>query len=106
MFAIIRTGGKQYLVSPGQKIEVEKLTGSKSSKTTFDDILLFQPDSGQPQIGQPRLANVKVEAKVIEPEKKGQKITIIKHKPKKRYHLKKGHRQTMTLVEITNIKTS
>lgn len=102
-FAIIRTGGKQYKVSKGDKIKIEKLEAKVEDKVTFDDVLLVA-EKGKTKIGTPKVKGVKVEAKVLE-QGKGKKVIIFKYKAKKRYKKKQGHRQYYTEIEIINIKS-
>ncbi|MEA2007171.1 MAG: 50S ribosomal protein L21 [Patescibacteria group bacterium] len=101
MIAIIRTGGKQYKVAEGDVIEVEKIEGEKDGKIVFFDVL-FVGDEKDAKIGIPTVKGAKVEAVIVE-QKKGEKVTIIKHKAKKRYLKKMGHRQMLTKVEIKKI---
>ena len=104
MFAVIETGGKQYKVSVGDKIKVEKLTAKEGDIFTFDKVLLM--DNGKETVlGTPYVDKAKVEAKVLA-EGRSKKIIIFKIKPKKRYRKKGGHRQTYTQVEITKISGS
>lgn len=99
--AIIKTGGKQYIVSPGKKIKIEKLNIEKGNDVIFDEVLLFQ-EGDNIKIGDPLVSDVKIKGKVITQEK-SDKIIVFKYKPKKRYRVKKGHRQFYTEVEITEI---
>ena len=101
MLAIIRTGGKQYKVKKGDKIKVEKLSGEEGQEVSFDDVL-FLGDEKSVKIGEPVIKSAKVTGKILKTAK-GEKVVGIKHKPKKRYRVKFGHRQTMTEVEITNV---
>jgi large subunit ribosomal protein L21 len=101
MLAIIKTGGKQYKVKVGDKIKVEKLEGEEGAKITFDQVL-FLGSEKDAKVGTPLVKDAKVEAKILKTAK-GKKVTGIKFKPKKRYKVKFGHRQTMTEVEITKI---
>lgn len=101
MLAIIKTGGKQYKVAEGTKIKVEKLEGKEGSKVSFSEVL-FVGDEKEAKIGNPLVKGVKVEGKILKTAK-GEKVTGIKFKPKKRYKVKFGHRQTMTEVEIVKI---
>ena len=104
--AVIKTGGKQYLVSPGQKIKIEKLDLDLSEKKEiiFDQVLLLKNDK-EIKIGTPFLQDVKVIGKILE-KGKNKKVIIFKYKPKKRYQVKKGHRQLFTEVEIIKIETT
>jgi large subunit ribosomal protein L21 len=105
MLAVIKTGGKQYLVAPGDKIKVEKLEVEEGKEVTFDEVLLCDKtgDGKKVEIGSPLVEGAKITAKVIK-HGKGEKLIIFKYKPKKRYKRKIGHRQTFTEVEITGIK--
>lgn len=101
MLAIIKTGGKQYKVRVGDKIKVEKLEGKEGGKIAFNEVL-FLGDEKSVKVGTPTVKGVKVEGKILKTAKQ-KKVTGIKHKAKKRYLVKFGHRQTMTEVEITKI---
>lgn len=101
MFAVIRTGGKQYKVSKGDKIKIEKLDAKVGDKVIFDDVLLVT-EKGKTKIGTPKVKGAKVETKVLE-QAKHEKVVIFKYKAKKRYKKKLGHRQLYTEVEITKI---
>lgn len=101
MLAVIQTGGKQYLVSPGKKIKVEKLEAKEGSEVTFSEVLLLEK-SNKLEIGTPLIEGAKVTAKVLRQDK-AKKVIIYKSKAKTRYHLKKGHRQAFTEVEILKI---
>ena len=104
MFAIIRTGGKQYLVSPGNKIKIEKIDKKEGEEITFQEVLLLEKNR-KLEIGTPIVKGAKVTAKILK-QGKGKKVIIFKHKPKKHYKVKKGHRQPLTQIEITKIVTS
>ena len=101
MQAVIRTGGKQYLVKPGDIIDIEKVPGEKGDPINFEEVLLLS-DDGNVKVGQPLVENVKVEGKILN-QKKGDKIIVFKFKRRKKYRKKSGHRQNLTSVEITNI---
>lgn len=101
MLAIIKTGGKQYLVKPGDKIKVEKLDKKEGENFSFTDVLLVEK-SRKVEIGKPKVG-AEVEAKVLK-HGKGDKVIVFKYKSKKRYSRKIGHRQPYTEVEITGIK--
>lgn len=100
-FAVIKTGGKQYLITPGQKLKVEKLDATEGDVFNFDQVLLAG-DGEKIQIGTPILNGTKVEAEVIK-QGRGDKIVVFKYHAKTRYRKKKGHRQPFTEVEITKI---
>ena len=100
-FAVVETGGKQYLVYEGDKLKVEKLADKKEGDTvTFDQVLLTADD--KVNVGTPLVDGAKIEAKVLE-EGKDKKIDVLKFKAKSRYHKRYGHRQPYTMVEITKI---
>lgn len=101
MLAIIKTGGKQYKVAEGNKIKVEKLEGEAGAKITFSEVL-FVGDEKDVKIGEPLLKGAKVEAKIVK-QGRHEKVWGIKHKSKKRYKVKFGHKQLFTEVEITKI---
>lgn len=100
--AVIKTGGKQYIVQPGQKLKIEKLPQKPGDEFVFDEVLLFS-DGKKTEVGTPFLKETKVSAKVLS-QGKGEKIYVLKYKPKVRYHKKTGHRQLFTEVQITGIK--
>lgn len=101
MLAVIKTGGKQYLVSPGDKIKIEKIEVKQGEEVVFDQVLLMEKNK-KLEIGTPLVKGAKVKAKVID-QAKGKKVIIFKYKPKKRYKKKAGHRQPFTEVEIISI---
>lgn len=100
-FAVIKTGGKQYIVSKGDVLDVEKLGKNEGDSVTFDEVLLVS-DSGKVTMGAPTVKGAKVEAKVVK-EYQDKKVWGIKYKPKKRYRKKFGHRQQYTQVEIMSV---
>jgi len=102
MIAVIKTGGKQYLVKPGDKLKVEKLDKKEGEEFSFSDVLLVEK-SKKLEIGNPLVKDIKVEAKVLS-HGKGDKIIVFKYKPKKRESRKIGHRQPYTEIEIIGIK--
>ena len=102
MYAVFKTGGKQYRATQGQKIKLEKITANSGDKVLFTEVLMVG-EGGDVEIGTPFLANATVEAKVLE-EGKDKKIEVIKFKRRKNYKRTYGHRQCYTLVEITGIK--
>lgn len=101
MYAIIKTGGKQYKVQVGDSIYVEKLALDDGAAVVFDTVL-YSDEESDVRIGAPVLGDVKVEGKVVR-QTKGKKITVFKFKSKKNYRKKQGHRQPYTQVEITAI---
>ena len=100
--AVIKTGGKQYIVAPGKKLKVEKLAQEEGSDVVFDEVLLVENDKGT-EIGTPLLEGAKVKAKVLS-QGKGKKVVVFKFKSKKREKTKKGHRQLFSEIEITSIE--
>jgi len=100
-FAVIKTGGKQYLVEPGKKLKIEKLEAEEGKNVIFDQVLL-KSDFNKLEIGNPIVAGAKVTGKVLK-QGRAKKVVVLKYKPKKRYKVKKGHRQHFTEVEITKI---
>ncbi len=103
MLAVIKTGGKQYLISPGKKIKIEKIKGEQGEEVNFSDVLLLEKNK-KLEIGTPLVKNAVVIGRILK-QGKGKKIIIFKYKPKTRYKKKKGHRQPFTEVEILKIKT-
>jgi large subunit ribosomal protein L21 len=101
MYAVIRSGGKQYRVTPGQTVRLEKLEGDVGSKVAIKDVLLVEND-GNLQIGAPTVANATVEATVVERDR-AKKIIVFKKKRKKQYRRTAGHRQNYTAVRIDKI---
>ena len=100
MYAIIATGGKQYRVSEGDVIYIEKIDAQVDSTVSFDVLLVG--NDGDVKIGTPVVDGVKVEGKVVG-QIRGEKIVVYKYKSKKNYRRKQGHRQPYTKVEITKI---
>lgn len=101
MYAIIRTGGKQYSVEEGKLIMIEKIDKAVGEEVVFEDVLLVAGD--EMKIGQPTVAGAKVVAKVLE-QGKGKKIRIFKYKAKSNYRRRQGHRQPFTKVQIEKIE--
>jgi len=99
--AIIKTGGKQYIVSEGQKLKIEKLDRKEGDEFDFDQVLLFA-NGKEIKIGRPFAEGVKVSAKVLK-QGKGDKKIVFRYKNKTRYKKKKGHRQPFTEVQILKI---
>jgi len=103
MLAVIKSGGKQYLVAPGEKIKIEKIEGQKNKEVVFEEVLLLQKGKSI-KIGDPLVKGAKVIGKIVN-QGKSEKVIVFKYKPKTRYKVKKGHRQPFTEVEITKIET-
>lgn len=104
MFAVIRTGGKQYKVKKDDKIEIEKLDVKEGDKIDFDEVLFVGGDKGA-KLGSPLVQGAKVAATVVA-QKRAPKITVFKKKRRQNYRRKIGHRQQFTLVQITDIKAA
>ena len=102
MYAIIQTGGKQYRVSEGDVVSIEKLTAAEGEEVVFDQVLTVVSDSDI-KIGKPVVDGAKVTAKVVE-HGKGKKILVFKYKAKSNYRKRQGHRQPYTKVEISKIE--
>ena len=101
MYAVIKTGGKQYRVQQGDVIFVEKINAQADEQVTFEEVLLVGND-GETKIGTPVVAGAKVEGKVLA-QVKAKKVVVYKYKAKKNERKKQGHRQPYTKVEITAI---
>lgn len=101
MYAILETGSKQYRVTAGDKLEIERLSVEAGQPVTFDRVLLVNND-GKVSVGAPTVANASVVADVLE-HKRGEKVTVYKMKRRKGYHKKQGHRQELTVVQIKSI---
>jgi len=101
MLAIIKTGGKQYIVTPGLRLKIEKLDKKEGEEVTFKEVLLLEKNK-KLEIGTPFVEGAEVSAKVLS-QGKGKKLIAFKYKAKKRYKVKKGHRQPYTEIEISKI---
>jgi large subunit ribosomal protein L21 len=100
-YAVIRTGGKQYRVSPGARLTVEKLEGEVGQTVRFEDVLLRGAD-GRIDVGAPLVAGASVEARIVE-QGRGPRILVFKKKRRKNYRKRQGHRQWETTVEVTAV---
>ncbi|MEM9939338.1 MAG: 50S ribosomal protein L21 [Pseudomonadota bacterium] len=101
MFAVIKTGGKQYKVAEGDEIIIEKLAVEAGEDVTFDDVLMLG-DAGKVTIGEPTVSGASVVGKVAE-QRKGAKVMIMKRRQRNTYRRKRGHRQLETVVTIESI---
>ncbi len=101
MFAVIKTGGKQYKVAKDDVIEVEKLPGEAGAAVDLTEVLMLS-DGGKVETGKPLVAGAKVSAEVVE-QTRGDKIIVFKKRRRKNYRRKKGHRQDLTVLKITGI---
>ncbi len=100
MYAVIKTGGKQYRVTKGDVIKIEKLEGEEGSKVKFDDVLALGD-----KIGTPLVDGAKVEGEIIA-QAKDEKVIIFKKKRRHNYRRKKGHRQNISVIKITEVVAS
>jgi len=103
MYAIILTGSKQYKVAKGDVIEVEKIAGEAGTEVTFDQVLAVAGDDGKLNVGTPRVEGASVAGKVLD-QFRAKKIVVFKMKRRKGYRRTHGHRQSLTRVEIGDIK--
>ena len=101
MFAVVKTGGKQYRVSEGDVIKVEKLDGEVGKPVVLDQVLMVGDEKGV-TVGEPLVAGTAVTADVLE-QKKDKKITVFKKKRRHNYRRKRGHRQEITVLRVTKI---
>ena len=102
MYAIIRTGGKQYRVSEGDTIYVESLPGPVGEKVTLGEVLFVGGGDGEAKVGSPLLDNAKVAATVLE-SGRDHKVRVFKYKKRKHYRRTRGHRQGYTALRIDSI---
>lgn len=103
MYAIVETGGRQYRVSPGDRVDVEKLAGAVGDTVTLTDVLLVGQGTAV-TVGTPKIASARVEAQITA-QKRGKKIIVFKFKRRKNYRKKQGHRQSLTSLRILDIHT-
>jgi len=101
MYAVVRSGGKEYRVSKGDLIRVEKLKGTAGDQVVLKDVLMVS-DEGQVQVGTPHLTNAVVTGQIVQ-EAKGKKVLTYKMKRRKNYRRMKGHRQTYTYLRVEEI---
>jgi large subunit ribosomal protein L21 len=101
MYAIFKSGGKQYEARPGTVVRLEKLLGEVGDAVTLDEVLLFS-DGDQVQVGQPLLQGVAVHGRIVEQGRR-RKIIVFKHKRRKDYRKTQGHRQYFTAVRVEGI---
>jgi large subunit ribosomal protein L21 len=104
MFAVVKTGGKQYKVSKDDKLIVEKIEGDDGSAITLDNVL-FVFDGKKATIGEPAVAGAIVKAKIIR-QTRGEKVVVFKKRRRQNYRRKAGHKQDLTLIQITDIKAA
>jgi len=102
MQAVIKTGGKQYRVKPGDIIKVEKIEGNPGDSVEFNEVLMVTDSQKGNKLGLPLLKDYSVKGEILD-HVKGEKITVFKFKRKKGYRRKKGHRQVYTSIRITEV---
>ena len=100
MYAVIKTGGKQYRVAKNDVIKIERLEGEAGGEIVFDQVLMVGGD--EPKVGTPTVEGAKVTGTLLE-QIKGEKVIIFKKKRRKNYRRKRGHRQLLTVVRIADI---
>ena len=103
MYAVVETGGKQFVVREGDVVFVEKLNAEVDSKVVLDKVLFVSNDDGTINVGAPYISGAAIEAKVLS-QGKAKKIIVFKFKPKKGYKRKQGHRQLYTKIQIEKIR--
>src|SRR5712692_8903334 len=104
MFAVIKSGGRQYKVSVGETLEVNRLPVEDGAQVTFDEVLLIS-DADRSLVGTPLVDNAVVLATATR-QSRGKKLIVFKYKPKKRYRHRRGHRQELTVLTIDDILTN
>ncbi|MFO0661337.1 MAG: 50S ribosomal protein L21 [Polyangiaceae bacterium] len=102
MYAVIKTGGKQYRVEAGARLRIEKIAGAPGDKVTFDEVLLIGGGEGAPKIGQPKVTGAKVAATIVAQDR-AKKLIVFKFRRRKNYRRKAGHRQPYTEVKVDAI---
>ena len=101
MFAVIKTGGKQYRVTPDDVIQIERISGEAGDEVSFNDVLMLA-DDGKTAVGTPLVDGARVTGTLME-QTRGEKIIIFKKKRRKSYRRRNGHRQDLSVVRITDI---
>lgn len=104
MYAVIRSGGKQYRVAPGETIQVERLEGKVGGKVTFEDVLAVRTDDKK-ILGGAQAAKAKVTGKIVK-HVRGPKLKVLKFKTGGQYKIQRGHRQGYTAIEVGDIQIS
>jgi len=104
MYAVVKTGGREYRVSKGDLIRVEKLEGKVGDQVELKEVLMVSKD-GEVQFGTPQLADVVIKGEIVQ-ENKGEKVLTYKMKKRKNYRRFKGHRQTYTYLKVNDIALS
>ncbi|MBN2494776.1 MAG: 50S ribosomal protein L21 [Deltaproteobacteria bacterium] len=101
MYAVVKTGGKQYRVSEGDQLRIEKIPGATGEEVTFEDVLMIG-GTDDVAIGKPCVTGASVSARILE-QGRGRKVVVFKYKRRKGFQKKQGHRQAFTRVQITGI---
>ncbi|MBN9431586.1 MAG: 50S ribosomal protein L21 [Bosea sp.] len=104
MFAVIKTGGKQYRVAPNEKLKVELLAGEAGDSVSFDEVLLVGDDAGV-KVGAPTVAGARVQAEIVE-QIRTRTILVFKKRRRQNSKRSRGHRQSLTVVKITGIEAA
>ena len=104
MYAVIRSGGKQYRVAPGETVEVERLDGKVGGKVTFEDVVAVRTDDNK-ILGGAQAAKAKVTGKIVK-HVRGPKVQVLKFKKTRQYKIQRGHRQNYTAVQVGDIQIS
>ena len=104
MFAVIKTGGKQYQVAPGQKVLVERIEGNEGDAISLSEVLLVH-DGKKTKVGEPVVKGASVEATIVK-QARTPKVIVFKKKRRHNYRRKKGHRQNITILEVKDIKVA
>jgi len=104
MFAIVKTGGKQYRVAPGDQIVVERIKGDVGSNISLSEVLAIG-GNGAPVIGKPLVPDAAVSARIVQ-QPRGTKVIVFKKKRRKNYRRKRGHRQELTVLKIEAIQSA
>ncbi len=104
MIAVVETGGKQYQISPGSIIRIEKLKAKKGEEVVLDKVLMIKEDDSETLVGNPVIAKARVTAEVLRQDR-AKKIIVYKFKRRKGYHRKYGHRQAFTELKIKEIQS-
>ena len=104
MIAVVETGGKQYQISPGSIIRIEKLKAKEGEEVVLDKVLMLKEDDGETLVGNPLIAKARVTAEVLRQDR-AKKIIVYKFKRRKNYHRQYGHRQAFTELKIKEIQS-
>src|SRR3972149_1061653 len=105
MYAVVRTGGKQYVVKEGDLVRVEKLDGKVGDSVSLGEVLLVSGEGQDAKVGKPLVSGAEVKCKIVAQDK-AKKVIIVKHKRRKNYHRTRGHRQQFTALKIEAISVA